>query len=264
MNYTGKIALVTGASSGIGKAYAKELAANGSDVILAARSIEKLNTLAAELSSRYHVKAYPLSIDLSKPEAAAELMQSVEKLGLTVDILINNAGFGTHGRFEEISHAREYDMMQVNMSSLVALTRMVLPAMRKRKSGIIVNVASVASFQPIPYMATYAASKAFVLSFTESIWAENKDAGIQVLALCPGTTKTSFFDEIGTSEMPGGINGTPESVVRTGFKGLAKGRTYIVDGLNNYWLVQTARFLTRRFTAVITERINRPSHVQQN
>jgi short-subunit dehydrogenase len=259
INYKGKVALVTGASSGIGKAYARELAAKGSHVIVVARSKNKLEALAKELSAKYGIKAYALACDLSKPGAASQLAEQIAALGLNVSILINNAGFGTHGRFEEISSEREQEMISLNVSSLVGMTHQFLPYMQQQKDGIIVNVASLGSFQPIPYMATYAATKAFVLSFTEAIWAENRHLGVRVLALCPGTTKTEFFDVIGTTEMPGGINGTPESVVKAGFRGIEKGRSYIIDGTNNYWLAQSSRFLTRRYTAAMTERMTRPT-----
>jgi short-subunit dehydrogenase len=259
INYKGKVSLVTGASSGIGKAYARELAAKGSHVIVVARSKNKLEALAKELSAKYGIKAYALACDLSKPGAASQLAEQIAALGLNVSILINNAGFGTHGRFEEISSEREQEMISLNVSSLVGMTHQFLPYMQQQKDGIIVNVASLASFQPIPYMATYAATKAFVLSFTEAIWAENRHLGVRVLALCPGTTKTEFFDVIGTTEMPGGINGTPESVVKAGFRGIEKGRSYIIDGTKNYWLAQSSRFLTRRYTAAMTERMTRPT-----
>ncbi|GIP25654.1 short-chain dehydrogenase [Paenibacillus sp. J23TS9] len=259
VDYKGKVALVTGASTGIGKAYASELAAKGSHVIVVARSKDKLETLAKELSSKYGIKAYALPADLSKPGAVRLLAEQIAELGLNVNILINNAGFGTHGRFEEISSEREQEMISLNVASLVDMTHQFLPYMQQQKNGIIVNVASLGSFQSIPYMATYAATKAFVLSFTESVFAENRHLGVRVLALCPGTTKTEFFDVIGTTEMPGGINGTPKSVVKAGFRGIEKGRSYIIDGTSNYWLAQSVRFLTRKFTVIMTERMTRPA-----
>lgn len=259
VDYKGKVALVTGASTGIGKAYSTELAAKGSHVIVVARSKDKLETLAKDLSSKYSIKAYALAADLSKPGAAQRLDEQIAELGLNVNILINNAGSGTHGRFEEISSERELEMINLNVGSLVDMTHQFLPYMQRQKDGIIVNVASLGSFQSIPYMATYAATKAFVLSFTEAIFAENRHLGVRILALCPGTTKTEFFDVIGTTEMPGGINGTPESVVKAGFRGIEKGRSYIIDGTSNYWLAQSPRFLTRKLTAIVTERMTRPA-----
>lgn len=176
-DYKGKVALVTGASGGIGKQYAKELASRGSDVILVARSKEKLEALAAELSSTYRIRTYSLPTDLSKANSVASLAQQIVDLNLNVDILINNAGFGTHGRFETISNDEEQEMINLNISTIVGMTHQFLPYMQQQRSGIIVNVASLSSFQPIPYMATYAATKAFVLSFSESLFAENRHLG---------------------------------------------------------------------------------------
>lgn len=260
-DYKGKVALVTGASGGIGKVYARELAAKGCHVILVARSKDKLETLAEELSSTYGIRTFSMPADLTITGTTQLLAKQIGELDLHVNILINNAGFGTHGRFEEISSEREQEMINLNVASLVNMTHQFLPYMQQQKNGIIVNVASLGAFQSIPYMATYAATKAFVLSFTESLFAENRHLGVRVLALCPGTTKTEFFDVIGTTEMPGGINGTPESVVKAGFRGIQKGRSYIIDGTSNYWLAQSARFLTRKFTAIMTERLTRPASI---
>lgn len=259
INYKGKVALITGASGGIGMEYAKRLASSGSHVILVARSKKKLERLADELSNTYNIKAYALNLDLSKANAVSILAEQINELNLNVDILINNAGFGTHGRFEDISSEKEKEMVNLNITTLVGLTHKFLPYMQQQKEGIIVNVASLGAFQPIPYMATYVATKAFVLSFTEALYAENRKLGVRILALCPGTTKTEFFDVIGTKEMPGGINGTPESVVNAGFKGIEKDRSYIIDGHKNYWLAQSSRFITRRLTAIMGERMTRPS-----
>ncbi|MFC3419517.1 SDR family NAD(P)-dependent oxidoreductase [Salinicoccus hispanicus] len=259
VNYKGKTALVTGASGGIGKAYAKELASRGSHVILVARSDGKLNALADELSLKHKVDTYIIPLDLSEAGSVDELAERIKKLGLNVDILINNAGFGTHGRFETISIDREQEMIRLNISTLVGLAHQFLPYMQQQRDGVIVNLASVASFQPLAYMATYAATKAFVLSFSEALYAENRHLGVRILALCPGTTKTSFFDVMGTTDMPGGIKGTPESVVKSGFKGIAKNKSYIVDGANNYWVAQASRFMTRKAMAVVAERVTRPS-----
>ena len=263
VDYKGKVALITGASTGIGKAYATELAAKGSHVIVVARSKDKLEALAKDLSSKYSIKAYAFAADLSKSGAVQRLAEQIAELGLNVNILINNAGFGTHGRFEDISNERELEMINLNVGSLVDMTHQFLPYMQRQKEGIIVNVASLGSFQSIPYMATYAATKAFVLSFTEAIFAENRHLGVRILALCPGTTKTEFFDEIGTRDMPA-INGTPESVVKAGFRGLEKGRSYTIDGTSNYWLAQSSRFLTRKFTVIVTERMTRPASSKAN
>ncbi|CAJ1316836.1 SDR family NAD(P)-dependent oxidoreductase [Paenibacillus nuruki] len=258
VNYKGKVALVTGASSGIGEAYARELAARGSHVIVVARSKDKLETLAKELKDSCGVNTYALASDLSKPEAARELAEQIKALGLKVNILINNAGFGTHGRFEETPIDRYREMVDLNISSLMDMTAQFLPYMQQQKDGIIVNVSSFLGFYPFPYMGAYAATKAFVLSFSESLWAENRHLGIQVLALCPGATKTGFFDVVGTTDMPGGVTGTPQSVVRTAFRGLEKNRSYVVDGIGNYWTANLSRIFTRKFMASFSERLARP------
>ncbi|SEN69805.1 SDR family oxidoreductase [Paenibacillus sp. OK076] len=257
--YKGKVALVTGASSGIGEAYARELAARGSHVIVVARSKDKLELLAKDLKATYGVNTYPLVSDLSKLGAAEELAEKVKELGLKVNILINNAGFGTDGRFEETSMERYREMVDLNITSLMDMTAQFLPYMQHHKDGIIVNVSSFLAFYPFPYMGAYAATKAFVLSFSESLWAENKHLGIRVMALCPGATKTGFFDKVDATNLPINVTGTPQSVVKTAFRGLEKNRIYVIDGVGNYWISNSARFVTRKFMAALSERLGRPA-----
>ncbi|SEU09238.1 SDR family oxidoreductase [Paenibacillus sp. NFR01] len=258
-HYRGKLAVVTGASSGIGEAYAKELAAQGCHVVLAARSKEKLEALAQEIKRKHGVQAYALPIDLSKAGASRQLAERIAELDLTVDILINNAGFGTHGRFEDIDPEREQEEMMLNTAALVDLTHYFLPAMLGRKDGIIVNVASMAAFMPCPYSAVYGATKAFVLSFSEALWAETRERGVRVLALCPGATDTGFFDAVGSQEMAAGrALSTPENVVRAAFRGIDKGSSYIIDGRGNYMSAQMIRFLPRHRISLLMGRISRP------
>jgi hypothetical protein len=259
VNYKDKVALVTGASSGIGKVYAEELAAKGSHVILVARSRDKLAALASELSKKYGVKAYALDSDLSKPGAAGRLAEEIAALGLNVDILINNAGFGTHGRFEELSSEREQEEIMLNVAAIVDMTHQFLPYMQQQKEGIIVNVASLAAFQPSAYMAVYSATKAFVLSFTEALWAENRRSGVRFLVLCPGATETGFFDVVGTTDAAGGMTlASPKKVVEAGFRGVEQGRSYIIAGKVNYFAAQLNRLFTRKMTTIIMEKISRP------
>jgi short-subunit dehydrogenase len=259
VHYKGKLALITGASSGIGKVYAEELAAKGSHVILTARSKDKLEVQANELAEKYGIQAYALASDLSKPGAARRLAEQITALGLSVHILINNAGFGTYGRFEDISSDREQEEIMLNIASLVELTHQFLPEMVQKKDGIIVNVASLAAFQPGAYMAVYCASKAFVLSFTEALWAENRNSGVRILALCPGATQTDFFNTIGTTDAAGGTTlSTPMKVVQAGFRGIEQGRSYIIEGTTNYLAAQSSRFFPRKMTASIMERMTRP------
>lgn len=187
------IALITGASSGIGVEFAKIHAAKGGDVILVARRENLLNELKLELEQTYKVKAYVLACDLSKSEAADELFSKTEELGLEVDVLINNAGFGGYGYFHERDLALEQKMVQVNITSLMNLTHLYLKGMVKRNKGSILNVASTAGFLPGPMMAVYFATKSFVLSFSEAIDQELSDTKVNVTALCPGPVATEFF-----------------------------------------------------------------------
>lgn len=257
--YQGKTALITGASSGIGAVYAKELAARGCHVVLAARSKDKLEALADEITRTYGVKAYAIPSDLSKAGAPRLLAESISRLSLSVDILINNAGFGTYGRFEGIDPNREQEEIMLNTSALVELTHIFLPGMLGRKDGIVVNVASMASFAPCAYMAVYGATKAFVLSFSEALWAETRGRGVRVMALCPGATETGFFDEVGSREMVAGTTlSTPKNVVQAGFRGIDRGRSYIIDGRYNNMAALISRFLPRRRLALMNERISRP------
>src|SRR5437867_242994 len=189
-----KTTLITGASSGIGEAFARKLAARGDNLLLVARSEDKLIALCNELGRSQNMRAQYVAMDLSKPDAAGELFEETRKRELEIDLLINNAGFGSMGDFAKLGPARELNMIDLNVRSLVELTHRFLQPMRERKGGAIINVASTAGFQGVPYMATYAATKAFVLSFSESLWEENRTFGIEVMALCPGVTETGFFE----------------------------------------------------------------------
>ena len=178
--------LITGASSGIGAAFARKLAARGRNVLLVARSEDKLVTLCNELGRTSGIRAQYFAIDLLEPDAPEQLLQETQRRDLLIDMLVNNAGFGSMNDFVKLDLARELEMIDLNVKSLVALTHRFLGPMRERKQGTILNVASTAGFQPVPYMATYAATKAFVLSFSEALWEENREHGVHVMALCPG------------------------------------------------------------------------------
>lgn len=259
-NYRNKVAVVTGASSGIGEVYARKLAAQGCHVVLAARSKNKLDAMVEELKRQYGVQAYALNCDLSQADTPRQLAERVAELGLSVDILINNAGFGTYGRFEEIDPAREQEEIMLNTAALVDLTHRFLPDMLRRRDGVIVNVASMAAFMPCAYSAVYGATKAFVLSFTEALWAETHKRGVRVLALSPGATETGFFEAVGNDNMAGNRKlSTPDKVVQAGFRGIDQGRSYIIEGRTNYVLGQLIRFLSRRRVALIMERMSNPS-----
>src|SRR5216684_3698261 len=186
--------LITGASSGIGEAFARKLAARGHNLLLVARSEDKLITLCNELGRARSIRAQYVAIDLSEKDAPARLFEETKSRDLQIDFLINNAGFGSMGDFAKLPLDRELNMIDLNVRALVELTHRFLQPMRERKGGTIINVASTAGFQPVPFMAVYAATKAFVLSFTEALWEENRPLGIKVMALCPGVTETGFFE----------------------------------------------------------------------
>ena len=231
MNFT----LITGASSGIGEAFARRLASDEHNLVLVARSEEKLRLLCDELEKDHQIECRYIAIDLTQPNADDRILEETERSGWTIDWLINNAGFGSSGDFADLALERELQIIDLNISALVALTHRYLQGMRKSRSGTIINVSSAAGFQPIPFMATYAASKAFVSSFTEAIAEENRPFGIRILALCPGSTKTNFF-AASNIERPIQVKGqqTVDQVVDTAMKAVGQGRTKIVSGWANY------------------------------
>lgn len=223
-----------------------------------ARSKDKLEALAQHLSESYAIQAFVIASDLSKMGSAKAVAQEVSALGLSVDILINNAGFGTYGHFHEIASEREQEEIMLNVASLVDMTHLFLPHMLEKQEGIVVNVASLAAFQPAPYLAVYSATKAFVLSFTEALWAEYRHDGVRFLALCPGATQTNFFDVAGSYAAAGGTAfSTPEKVVQAGFRGIERGQSYIVEGSKNYFAAQLHRLIPRKTVVRLMERIMR-------
>src|SRR5688572_17754072 len=233
--------LITGASSGIGEVFARKLAARGRNVLLVARSEDKLITLCNELGRSNSIRAQHVALDLSKPESPARLLEEAQRRGLFVDLLINNAGFGSMGEFGKLDLARELNMIDLNIKALVELTHLFLQPMLERKQGAIINVASTAGFQPVPFMATYAATKAFVLSFSEALWEENRRHGIKVMALCPGVTETNFFEAARGQKPPARAAQTPEDVVETALRGLARGKSHIISGWSNRAMMEAER-----------------------
>jgi uncharacterized protein len=239
---TTKVALVTGASAGLGAEFARQLSERGHRLVLAARRKDRLEVLAKELGD-----ARAVTIDLSKADAAAKLMADLEAHGETVDLLVNNAGFGLIGRFAELDARRERQMIDLNIGTLADLCRAVAPGMIEQKSGGIINVASTAAFQPGPKMAVYFATKAFVLSLTEALHEELRPHGIHVTCLCPGPTRTEFGDVAGF-----GGNGlfdrvameSPE-VVKAGLEGLDRNKAVVVPGLVNKVTANSGRFAPR-------------------
>ncbi|WP_437756280.1 SDR family NAD(P)-dependent oxidoreductase [Sorangium sp. So ce1389] len=250
-DFTGKTVLVTGASMGIGEAFARELSRRGATLVLVARGEAKLTALAAELGN-----AHVIAADLAAPGAAQRLFDAVAARGLEVDVLVNNAGFGVYGAFGDISLATQREQIDLNVGALVELTHLFLPVLERRQGGVI-QVASTAAFPPIPYFAVYAATKAFVLSFSEALWAEYRPRGVRVLALCPGATETPFFQRSG--EIPGtSWKARPEDVARLGLAAFVAGRASVVHGPANNVATFLTRLLPREFTAKMMARFGKP------
>jgi len=253
-------ALITGASSGLGAEFAAQLAAQGHDLILVARSGDRLAALAERLIAEHGVRAHVLVQDLAEPDAARRVADRLASRGLSVDLLVNNAGFGTCGRFEEISGARDHDhdQLMVNVVALVDLTHELLPGMLECGRGSVVNVASNAAFQPSPYFAVYGAAKAFVLNFGLALRQEYRGRGIRVLTLCPGPVETAFFDTIGTRKAAvTGSMTTPEPVVRAALRALDRDRGYVAPGLGNTLAAHLTPRRPRTVVAAIAERVTR-------
>ena len=248
--------LITGASSGIGEAIAWVFAENSYDMILVARSVDKLDTLADELSDKYEVNVSVRPMDLSEPGSAESLARALHREGQQVDILVNNAGVLEHGAFAEMSPEDHQRMVQLNVAGLTDILAYFVPDMVARKSGRILNVASNAAFQPIPSLSTYAATKAYVLSLSEALGEELRGAGVSVTALCPGITDTSLFTDAGSfvDSVPSMFIGDVETVAREGFEACMKGTPIVVPGKINLAGTLVARaapkWLIRRLLGV--------------
>ncbi len=229
-----KATLITGASSGIGEGFARRLATLGHNLVLVARSEKALHELCDELMLKHEIMAHYVVLDLAEPNADLTLFEETERHGFEIDWLINNAGFGSAGDFAKLDLDRELQMIELNIAALVSITHAYLVKMRERRAGTIINVSSAAGFQPIPFMATYAATKAFVTSFSEAIAEENRPYGIQVLALCPGSTKTNFF-AASKIDRPIKVKGqqTVEDVIETALRAITTRRIKVVSGLAN-------------------------------
>ena len=245
------VTVITGASAGLGVEFARQCRARGDELVLVARRRDRLEALAAELGSSHVVVA-----DLARPGAPAQLLDQVKGLGLEIDTLINNAGFGVTGRFDRAPADRLLEMIDLNVRALTETCRLVVPAMVERGRGAILNVASTAAFQAGPNMAVYYASKAYVLSFTEALHQELKAKGVKVSALCPGPTATEFFEVAESSGSTLAKMATdPVAVVTAGLKGLERNRAITIPGLGNKVGAQSNRIMPRALMRRIIARI---------
>lgn len=243
-----QIGLITGASGGIGLELAKVFAREGYNLILVARSGDKLKQLAATLGEQHGTQTKVVIKDLSIPSAPDEVFQELQTAGICVKVLVNNAGFASYGRFAELDLQHELQMMQLNMVTLTHLTRLFLPGMIERQDGKVLNVASTAAFQPGPLMAVYCATKAYVLSFSESIAEEVRGTGVTISALCPGGTESGFQERAAMQESKfiQGALMKSEQVAEVGYQGLMAGKAIIIPGLTNKAIANLHRFLPRR------------------
>lgn len=257
MSSRSRTALVTGASGGIGLELARVLAADGYNLALVARSGEKLRQIAQDLAENYSIQVTVIVKDLSSPTAPEEILQSMDQKGLQVDLLVNNAGFGTYGPFYQADLAEELQMIAVNVTALTHLTRLFLPRMVARGSGKILNVASTAAFQPGPLMAVYYATKAYVLSFSEALSNELKGTGVTVTALCPGATASGFQSRarMETSRLFRGRLMDAATVARIGYAGLKRNKTVVIPGLWYQFMALGPRLLPRDVVTALVRRV---------
>ena len=252
-----KNALITGASQGIGKAFAQELATRKTNLVLVARSQDKLQELATNLQKQEQIKVEVIPLDLTVPQASQELYHRVSDLGIEIDLLINNAGFGDYGAFSTRKLTKQSEMIQLNITVLVELTYLFLAEMQQRQQGAILNISSIAAFQPLPYLSTYAATKAFVLSFSEALWAENRSTGVKIMAVCPGPTESNFSE---VAEFPHSQNQKIKSVsarqvVKETLKALEQDHsTVVTGGLGNQVIANLSRFFPRETVLNLVEK----------
>jgi uncharacterized protein len=256
--WQGKWAVITGASAGIGTAIARDLAAGGTNLILTARRRDRLAGLSTELSDKHKIRTLVCVADLAQPEGPEQIFSFAEEKNISVDLLVNNAGFGAYGEFHKVAVERLVEMTQVNVSAVVHLTHLFLPGMIERRSGDILILASTAAFQAVPYISTYAATKAFDLYFAEGLAEEVRPYGVRVCALCPGSTETEFFKVAGQRNHTRSSPETPEKVARVGLRALAAGKSFVVSGFANKLGSEAIRFVPRRTVARVTAGIFRP------
>jgi len=255
-----KTALVTGASSGIGYELTKLLARDGYGLVLVSSNRDKLTRVAKEVEDTYQVPVRVIVKDLSQADAAKEVFEELERDAVSVDVLINNAGFGGYGYFYKTDLTHELNMIQCNVVSIVQLTKLFLHGMITRGSGRVMNVASTAAFQPGPLMTIYYATKAFVLSFSEALSSELNGTGVSVTALCPGPTKTEFGKRAGidrTRLLNMGISQTADVVAKKGYRGLMKGTPLVIPGIFNKLGSFSLRFMPRRLVPFVVKKVQK-------
>jgi len=254
----GGAALITGASSGLGEVFARKIAERGMDIVLVARNEEKLKSLAAEIKEKYGVNAWPLSVDLTKIDAAVEVKKKTDALGIKVGMLVNNAGFGSHGKFHQLDPVVELQMIDLNIRTPVALTAAYLPAMVANKKGALIFLSSVGAYQPTPYFANYSATKTYNLMFGEALWGELREHNVDCIALSPGYTRTEFQTRAGVSSSPVGGWAAPEKVVERCLNKLGK-KSSTIYGFRNWFLAWSIRFTPRRIAILAAGNLSRPS-----
>jgi hypothetical protein len=254
--------LVTGASSGIGRELARCFAADGSRMVLVARSGGPLNALADELKAAPKSQVQVLTADLAEPRAPDRIFGHLRTAGIKVDVLVNNAGFGAYGAFAELPLERQMEMVQVNLTALTHLTRLFLPGMIERRRGGVLNVASTAAFQPGPGMAVYFATKAYVLSLSEAVAEELAGTGVTVTALCPGPTQTNFAAAANTRNPPVYTRTamSAEAVARLGHQAFRRASVVAITGFRNRLLAFSVRLAPRSVARKIAQRFNAASH----
>jgi short-subunit dehydrogenase len=257
--WSNKWALVTGASAGIGLELARHLAAAKTNLVLTARRTDRLQSLADEFSQKFSIKIEVCAADLTDPAAPERIFAFTQSRGIQISLLVNNAGFGAFGYMHKIPPAKCAEMVQVNCTAMVALTQLYVPQMVARHKGDILIVSSIAGFQPVPFNACYAATKAFDLIFAESIAEELREFGVNVCALCPGSTETEFQR---VAEQPDRMFRTPETaekVARVGLEGMARAKTTVISGRKNWLMVESERIAPRRFIAKMAAKMMRPA-----
>jgi uncharacterized protein len=254
-----KIALITGASAGLGEQFAQLFARDGNDVILVARSAARLQALASKLQQEHSITAHVMPADLVDAGAPQRLFDQVKAQGLEVEYLVNNAGFGSNGAFLDLDLAKEVEMVEVNCTALLKLTHLFAHPMRERRSGRILNIASTAAFQPGPYMATYYATKAFVVSFTEALAHELHGSGVTVTCHCPGATQTEFASRAGNEKsrlfQRKGV-AQASDVAEDAYQAMMKGRVLAVHGVVNWLLMESVRLSPRAAVRSIAASLN--------